>query len=115
VCQILEVDDEWNILKCTLHWRRVHKNSITLANLEEYLVISIFHETKIPTVDMKVQVYSKFRKIKFEKKWNLQSPWGMEHLTLPSVGASFKKWGCCTPILPKALAHSPKLSKKIKN
>jgi hypothetical protein len=28
----------------------------------------------------------------------------MEHLTLPSVGASFKKWGCCTPILPKALA-----------
>jgi hypothetical protein len=33
----------------------------------------------------------------------------MEHLTLPSVGASFKKWGCCTPILPKALTHSPKL------
>jgi hypothetical protein len=31
----------------------------------------------------------------------------MEHLTLPSVGASFKKWGCCTPILSKALAHSP--------
>jgi hypothetical protein len=41
----------------------------------------------------------------------------MEHLTLPSVGASFKKWGCCTPILPKALAHFPnfqnKKSKKI--
>jgi hypothetical protein len=39
----------------------------------------------------------------------------MEHLTLPSVGASFKKWGCCTPILPKALAHSsnfPKISFK---
>jgi hypothetical protein len=29
------------------------------------------------------------------KKRNLQSPWGMEHLTLPSVGASFKKRGSC--------------------
>jgi hypothetical protein len=37
----------------------------------------------------------------------------MEHLTLPSIGASFKKWGCCIPILPKALAHSSKLPKKI--
>jgi hypothetical protein len=54
VCQILEVDDEWNILKCTLHSRRVQKISITLANLEEFFVISIFHEPKIPTVDMKV-------------------------------------------------------------
>jgi hypothetical protein len=34
----------------------------------EFLVISIFHETKIQTVDMKVQVYSKFRKIKISKK-----------------------------------------------
>jgi hypothetical protein len=31
-------------------------------------VISIFHETKIPTVDIKVQVYSKFRKNKIWKK-----------------------------------------------
>jgi hypothetical protein len=31
-------------------------------------VISFFHETKIPMVDLKAQVYSKFRKIKFEKK-----------------------------------------------
>jgi hypothetical protein len=38
------------------------KNSITLARLVEFFVISLFHETKIPTVDMKVQVYSKFRK-----------------------------------------------------
>jgi hypothetical protein len=38
----------------------------------------------------------------------------MEHLTLPSVGASFKKWRCCTPILPKALAHSSKLPQKNK-
>jgi hypothetical protein len=50
------------------------KNTKNLANLEEFLVISIFHETKIPTVDMKVQVYSKFKKTKFEKKSNLQSP-----------------------------------------
>jgi hypothetical protein len=26
----------------------------TLANLVEFFVISLFHETKIPTVDMKV-------------------------------------------------------------
>jgi hypothetical protein len=37
----------------------------------------------------------------------------MEHLTIPSVGASFKKWGCYTPILPKALAHSPNFQKKL--
>jgi hypothetical protein len=42
----------------------IQKNSITLAILEEFLVISIFHETKIPTVDMKVQVNSKFRRNK---------------------------------------------------
>jgi hypothetical protein len=35
-----------------------------VANLEEFLVISNIHEIKIPTVDMKVQVYSKFRKNK---------------------------------------------------
>jgi hypothetical protein len=34
----------------------------------EFLVISIFHETKIQTVDMKVQVYSKFLKSKIPKK-----------------------------------------------
>jgi hypothetical protein len=32
-----------------------------------------------------------FFKIKFENKWNLHSPWGLEHLTLPSVEASFKR------------------------
>jgi hypothetical protein len=64
VYQILEVDDKWNILKCTLHRRRVQKISITLAILEEFLVISIFHEMKIPTVDVKVHMYSKFRKTK---------------------------------------------------
>jgi hypothetical protein len=42
----------------------------------------------------------------------------MEDLTLPSVGACFKKWGCCTSILPKCqevLQNSPqKKIKKIK-
>jgi hypothetical protein len=95
VCQILEVDDEWNILKSTLHWRGVQNISITLAILMEFLVNSLFHETKIPMVDMKVQVSSNYSKRKLWKKWNLQAPWGMEDSTLPSVGASFKKWRCC--------------------
>jgi hypothetical protein len=77
VCQILEVNDEWNILKCTLHWRGVQKNSITLAKLVEFLVISIFHKTKIRMVDMKVQVYSKFRKNKISKK--VKSPNSMRN------------------------------------
>jgi hypothetical protein len=54
VDQILELDDEWNKLKCTLHRRGVQKISITLAKLVEFFVISIFHETKIRMVDMKV-------------------------------------------------------------
>jgi hypothetical protein len=39
----------------------------------------------------------------------------MEHLTLPSVGAGFKKWGCCTPILSKTLTSSPNFQNKNKN
>jgi hypothetical protein len=35
--------------------------SIILAILVEFLVISLFHETKIPMVDRKVQVSSNFR------------------------------------------------------
>jgi hypothetical protein len=35
------------------------------------------------------------------EKWNLQAPWGMEDFTLLSIGARFKKWKCCTSILPK--------------
>jgi hypothetical protein len=46
----------------------VQKISITLAILEEFFVISIFHETKIPILDMKVQVYYKFGKNKIWKK-----------------------------------------------
>jgi hypothetical protein len=112
VYQILEVDDKWNILKCTLHRRRVQKISITLAILEEFLVISIFHEMKIPTVDVKVHMYSKFRKTKIWKKMkSLISMRNGRFNTSKCRGrASFKKWGYCTPIL---LAHSPKF--QIKN
>jgi hypothetical protein len=39
------------------------KNSITLAILKEFLVISLFYWTKIPMVDMKVLVCSNFSKI----------------------------------------------------
>jgi hypothetical protein len=61
------------------------KLSITLAILEEFLVISL--QTKIPTVDMKIKVYSKFSKHKIWKKWNLQALWGMGDFTLPSVAS----------------------------
>jgi hypothetical protein len=39
----------------------------------------------------------------------------MEDFTLPSVGASFKKWECCTPILPKSHAHLHNTKKSGKN
>jgi hypothetical protein len=42
----------------------------------------------------------------------------MEDFTLPSVGASFKKWECCAPILPNAkpiLIIQKKSGKKCQN
>jgi hypothetical protein len=36
----------------------------------------------------------------------------MEDFTLANVGASFKKWGCCTPTLPKRQAHPHNNKKK---
>jgi hypothetical protein len=44
------------------------KISITLANLTEFLVISIFHETKIPKVHMKFRCTLNLVKTKFGKK-----------------------------------------------
>jgi hypothetical protein len=88
--------------------------SITLAILMEFLVIALFHETKIPMVDMKFQVYFKFSKNKIWKKLNLQAPGGMEDLTIPRIGAKFKKWRCCihTPKEAQALAHERAFKKK---
>jgi hypothetical protein len=83
------------------------KNFHYTSNSCGILVISLFHETKIPTADTKVLGCSNFG-----KKWNLQAPWGMDDFTLPSVGASFKKWKFCTPILPKGMAQSSNFSKK---
>jgi hypothetical protein len=76
VYQILEVGDEWDILECTLHWQRVQKISITLAILVEFFVISFFNDTKIPTVDMKVQVSSNFSN---KIKWKWKSPSSMRN------------------------------------
>jgi hypothetical protein len=41
---------------------------------------------------MKVQVYS----IYFFNWKKIKSPSSMKDFNLPSVGARFKKWGCCT-------------------
>jgi hypothetical protein len=38
----------------------------------------------------------------------------MEHLTLPSVGASFKKWGSYAPILQNFQKNKSKKFKKFK-
>jgi hypothetical protein len=51
-----------------MHSRRVQFFSITLAIPKEFLVNSLFQETKIPIVDMKVLVYSNFNKNKIWKK-----------------------------------------------
>jgi hypothetical protein len=48
--------------------RRVQKISITLVVLEEFLVISVFHKTKIPTVDKSSRCTLNLTKIKFGKK-----------------------------------------------
>jgi hypothetical protein len=39
--------------------------------------------------------------LKKSKISNLHEDWILEEITLPSMGASFKKWGCCTSIIPK--------------
>jgi hypothetical protein len=101
VCQILEVDDEWNILKCTLHWRGVQNISITLAKLVEFLVISIFHETKIRKVDMKAHVYSKFRENKISKK--VKSPNSMRNGRFDT-----SKWRGKLEKMGVLCIHSPK-------
>jgi hypothetical protein len=85
--QILEVGDEWNILNCIVKGYKIFP--ITQAILEKFLVNSLFHYTKISTMDMKVLVYSNFSQ-KWEKNEisKLHEEWGF---TLPSIGARFKK------------------------
>jgi hypothetical protein len=106
VYQILEVGDEWNILKCTLHWRRVQTISIILAILEEFLVISIFHEKKFWMVDMKVQVYSKFRKNKNWKKIKSSSSMRNGRIHPTKYRGKFHKMGWCRGIPSKSQAFA---------
>jgi hypothetical protein len=101
VYQTLEIGDEWNTVKCTLQ-----KIFITLAILEEFLVNSLLHCTRIPTVDVKVLVYSNIKKL------------FLLHFTFPSVGARFKKWRCYMHTFPSPKNLGPFLcgrSQKHKN
>jgi hypothetical protein len=78
------------------------KNSITLAILVGFLVNSLFHETKIPTVDMKVQVNSKFRNYFFWKK--VKSPLSMNFgriSTSKCRGQASKNGGAIHPFSQK--------------
>jgi hypothetical protein len=52
------------------------KTSIILAILVEFFVISLFHETKIPMVDMEIQVYSNLAKNNSKK---IKSPSSMRN------------------------------------
>jgi hypothetical protein len=75
----------------------------------EFLVLSIFHETKIWTVDMKVQVYSKFRKNKISKK--IKSPNSMKNgrFDTSKCRGKLEKMGVLCTHSPKSPGPFPKL------
>jgi hypothetical protein len=76
------------------------KISIPLAILVEFFVISLFYETKIPTADMKVQVYSNFT----QKNWKkMKSPSSMRNrrFNTSKYRGKLQKMEVLTPILPK--------------
>jgi hypothetical protein len=66
-----------------------------------FLVNSLFHETKIPTVDMKVHVCSKFWKNLFWEK--VKSPLSMNfgRVNTSKCMGKLQKMGCSTPNPPK--------------
>jgi hypothetical protein len=70
-------------------------------------------------VDTKVQVWTKFSKNNLWKK--VKSPLSMNfwRIRTSKCRGKLQKMGCCTPILPKALAHLPNFQKflffKLKN
>jgi hypothetical protein len=76
--------------------KRGTKNFHYTTILVGFLVNSLFHETKIPTVDMKVQVCSKFRKFPFGKK--VKSPLRMNfgRISTSKYRGRHQKMGCCT-------------------
>jgi hypothetical protein len=81
----------------------------------EFLVISIVKETKIRTVDMKVQVYSKFRKEKFPKKVNSPNSMRNGRFDTSKCKGKLEKMGVLCTHSPKMLGSSSKLPKKKKN
>jgi hypothetical protein len=74
-------------------------------------VISVFYETKTSTVDMKVQVYSKFRKIKIKKK--VKSPISMRNgrYNTSKCRGKLQKMGVLYTHSPKIHGMFPKLPK----
>jgi hypothetical protein len=72
----------------------------------EFLVISLFFKTKIPMVDMKVQVYSKFSKNKIWKK--MKSPSSMRNGRFhPLKWGKLQKMGVLYIHSSKMLGPSP--------
>jgi hypothetical protein len=81
----------------------------------EFLVITVFHKTKIQTEDMKVQVYSKFGKNKISKK--VKSPNSMRNgrFDTSKYRGKLEKMGVLCTHSPKSPGPFPKLPiKKLK-
>jgi hypothetical protein len=74
--------------------------------LVEFLVISLFYETKIPTVDMKVQVYFKFSNF-FWKEIKSQSSMRNGRFHPPKCRGKLQKMGVLYTRSPKMLVPSP--------
>jgi hypothetical protein len=81
-------------------------------------VISIFHETKIRTVNMKAQVYSKFRKNKISKKVKSVNSMRNGRFDTSKCRGKLEKMGVLCTHSPKSPSPFPKLPfknlKKIK-
>jgi hypothetical protein len=90
-----------------MYWRRVQKNSIIQAILVEFLEISLFHETKIPMVDMKVRVSSKFSKNKIWKKMKSPSSMRNGRFHTPKCRGKLQKMGVLYTHSSKMLGPSP--------
>jgi hypothetical protein len=88
------------------------KISIILTILEEFLINSLFHETKIPTMDMKVQEYFNFN----QKNWkNRKFPSSMRNGRFhpPKYRGKVQKMGVLYTHSPKMPSPSPNTKTKI--
>jgi hypothetical protein len=77
-------------------------------------VISLFYETKIPTVDMKVQVYSDFRKNKIWKKTKSSSSMRNGRFYTPKCGGKVHKIGVLYTHFAKCQGHPQRTPQRIK-